>query len=813
MKKNLFIIFAFTFFAETPAFCQIENDVLGNAVAKLKKDIGNHINEKVYLHFDHPYACYAAGDVIYFKAYVTMGELHEPSTISGILHAELIDKNNTILQSNLLQLVNGTAIGDFTLPDTLQKGSYRVRAYTSWMRGEKGPVYFDQYISVSSVRNTDRVAEAVTPGSRPAIQFFPEGGNLVTDVPSKVAFKAIGTDGLGINVSGIIIDDENKEVARITSAHLGMGEFDFIPEEGKYYKAKLTFADGSKNTVELPTIERKGLTLSVSNNNPDKISIEIRANRAYYKENLDKELNLIIYGGGIMRTVKTKLDNEILGLDLPANTFRTGILQVTVLSATGEPLNERLAFIRNNDLLNLNIATGKPLFAKHENVPLSLTVKNKDGNPVTGSFSVSVIDESKILVDENSGNSILPYLLLSSELKGYIEKPNYYFANNTPEIRRDLDVLMLTQGYRRFVWKQLLNDSTAAKPAFLPEKHIDIAGIIKTKAGIPVTNSDIILIEKTGGLTLVQKTDSLGRFRFENINFFSGTAFILKTSQAGKSAGAVTLDAPLAGPAILPGNLVESRYNASADLLVNPQNNQAPEVFAANDQKTKVLLHSDPVTSLKKDNNYRSAKLGGAGGADQVITASQILSGTSLSDGLNGVARGIDFSQGLPYLKNSQKIGAGGNSPMLVIADGAVISNIDNISPLDVETVEILKGPNASIYGSRGADGVLIINTKQTGPQKSVNTEMSPGIFSVTPVGFYKAREFYSPQLNPGQAANNLPYQHTTVFWKPDFNTDVNGNASVNFLNGEVAGTYRVEIEGFDANGNLGRAVYRYKVE
>lgn len=814
MKKTLFITLVFLFLIKIPAFCQNENDVLTNAVSKIKALVSSTVIEKVYLHLDHPYPCYTGGDVVYFKAYLTMGELHEPSTISGVLHADLIDKNNVIVKSIMLQLTNGTADGDFALPDTLQKGNYRIRAYTNWMRNEKTPCYFDQYISVSSARATDRVAEAMKPGVRPGIQFFPEGGNLVTDIPSKVAFKATGPDGLGTFVKGIIVDNENKEIARVTSAHLGMGEFDLIPEEGKRYKAKVTFADGSQSIVDLPAVEPKGITLSVNNSNPNKISVEIKANRAYYKENINKELNLIIYGGGILRTVKTKLDNSILGLDLPASTFNTGMLQVSLLSQTGEPLNERVAFIQNKDLLNVNIAANKTQFAKRENVLLNIGAKNKDGKPVNGSFSVSVVDESKILVDEDSENSILSYLLLTSGLKGYVEKPNYYFANITDETRGNLDVLMLTQGYRRFVWKQLLNDSTAGTPAFSPEKHIDIAGVIKTKQALPLANSDLVLIEKASGLTLIQKTDSLGRFHFENVNFFSGTPFIIKTSSfAGKSAGSVTLDEPMAATAVIPVNLIESRYNASADLLVNPQNNQAPIFFTANTEQIKVSSQNDNIKSLKKDNNYRSTKLGGSGSADQVITASQILAGTSLSDGLNGIARGIEFSQGLPYLKNNQKMGAGGNNPMLVIADGADIGNVDNISPLDVETVEILKGPNASIYGTRGADGVLIINTKQTGVQKSVNTEMSPGIFSVSPKGFYKAREFYSPVYDVNRPANNLPNHNATVFWKPNITTDADGNASLSFYNTDGVGTYRVEIQGIDNKGNIGRQVYRYKVE
>lgn len=818
MKRSFFLTILIVLFIRISAFSQTNNDVLSDAISKLKTVINDHIVEKAYLQFDHPYPYYAAGDNIYFKAYLTMGELHEPSTISGILHVDLIGPNSVIMQSIQLAVNKGLAWGDFLLPATLAKGSYRIRAYTNWMRNESEPTFFEQYISVGSLKNDDRISESARQGNQPTLQFFPEGGNLVNDVQSKMAFKAIGPDGLGINFTGIVTDNQNNEVAKISPSHLGMGEFDFLPEAGKLYKAKITFSNGTKSTFDLPVADAKGITLSV-NYNTTKVSIEINANRAFYKENLNKELNLIIFCGGSVRTVKTKLDNAIIGLDIPANTFRTGILQVTLLSDKGEPLNERLSFIQNNDLLNLNVNTNKQQFAKRENVVLNLNAKNKDGNAVNGSFSVSVIDESKILVDENAEPSIISNLLLTSDLKGYIEKPNYYFANVNPETRKNLDILMLTQGYRRFVWKQLENDNIARENTFKPERQIDIAGIVKNKEGKPIVDYNLILIKKVGGLTLMQQTDQNGHFLFKGVDFFKGDAFILKTGvTVGRNEVSMVLDKPETGPDVAPANLIESKYDANADLLLTLENNKKPGVVTASNAIENFAIEHDKSIITSSNNTYnRSTKIGGTGNADQVILANQILPGASLSDGLNGLLRGVDFSQGMPYLKNSQKVGAGGNTPMLVIVDGVEGGAVDDVAPIDVESVEVLKGPNASIYGSRGGDGVLIINTRQTGPQiiSTVGTskEMSPGMFSITPIGFYKARQFYAPTYGADQVSANTTDQRITVFWKPDLNTDADGNATLNFYNADGTGNYRVVVEGIDTKGNLGRQVFRYKVQ
>ena len=819
MKKLLLMAMIFGLGFQTIAFAQPGNDAVSNAVSNLRSLLTDHIIEKAYLHFDRPYPYYVAGEVVYFKAYVTLGEKHEASNLSNILHVDLIDKNDVLMQSIVLQLAGGTAWGDFVLPDTLQKGTYRVRAYTQWMRNDKNPYFFDQYISVSSANSADQVADNTRQGLKPSLQFFPEGGSLVADVPARVAFKALGTNGLGMNVSGTVIDNEHKEVAKITSAHLGMGMFNFIPETGKTYKAMITFADGSQSSLDLPATQPRGITLSVNTDDPTKVSILIRANHAYYKENQNKKLNLLVYYSGALKRYTPTMDSEVLGLDLPAKDFPTGILKVTLLSETGEPLNERIAFIQNPDLLNLTLTANKQVFSTRENVQVNLNVKNKDGNPVNGSFSVSVVDESKILVDENAENTILSYLLLSTEVKGHIEKPNFYFTNVTKESRADLDILMLTQGYRRFEWRELENGNLPVDAnAYTPEKTIDISGVLKTKSGAPIVDCTITLIPRAGGNLQTATTDNAGKFKFSNLDFSAGTAFILKALSSSGKKGVLTLDKPESPPVIEAGEPLDKKYNASADILVSFQNEQKTGAAMASSLTTTQVTNESGNSQIKRNDNYHSSNIGGPGHADQVILGDAIKNSPSLSEGLNGLLRGVQFSQGAPYLLTGVSISKGSNviNPMLVIIDGVDLGsgvNVDIVNPGSVDAVELLKGANASIYGSEGGQGVLIITTKMTNTDTQIiSKEMSPGIFSIEPKGFFKALQFYSPAYN-AQSANNRPDQRTTIFWKPDVITDSFGNSTFTFFNSDGKGSYRVEVQGMDSKGNLGMQVLRYKVE
>lgn len=819
MKKIVFTLILFVTIHAT-VFGQGTSPVLENAVSKIKATITDHIIEKAYLQLDRSYACYVAGETIYFKAYVTMGELHQPSTISGILHVDLIGSGNNLLQTKAISLANGVGWGDFSLPDTLQKGSYRIRAYTNYMRNADRAYFFEKYISVGSPNSVSNKLQVAKKTGQPSVQFFPEGGNLVTDIHTRVAFKAIGADGLGINLKGTIVDNNDQEVAKIESSHFGMGTFDFIPEEGKKYIAKLTYADGSKATVNLPAAAAKGIVLAVNTDDPTKLGIEIRANRAYYKENMNKDINLLVYWSGSVKKVNTKLDNQVLGLDIPTANMMTGIVQVTLFSETGEPLSERLAFVQNKDVLGMTITSSKPTYAKRENVVLNLNAKTKDGSAARGSFSASVVDESKIGVDENAETTILTSLLLTADLKGYVEKPNYYFANMTNETRSNLDALMLTQGYRRFVWKQLLSDNPNQSNANKPERSFVISGTVKMKAdGTPVANTQVTLLPSAGGTVKSTTTDAEGKFSFPDMIFETGTRFVIKTdSRSGKKAVAITLDKSAGSAIIDPENPVESAYNGNADILASLKNNNNTVTTASND--SRVYLKGNVETNIpRQSTNYRSSNLGGPGHADQVISGDLIKNASLLSTGLNGLARGVDFINQVPYLKAGAVVTGGRtvNEPMLLVVDGVIMgsagSNFDAINPALIETVEILKGSNTAIYGVEGGAGVIVITTRQgLSDNDIISQEMSPGIFSVTPIGFYKAREFYSPQYNVTDGSK-LPDNRTTIFWKPNIVTDNDGNAAMAFYNADGAGTYRVVIEGIDVNGNIGRQVFKYKVQ
>ncbi|MES2278724.1 MAG: MG2 domain-containing protein [Bacteroidota bacterium] len=884
------------------AFIRVDDDPIKKIVTQLSKWADTDPQEKVYLQTDKPF--YAAGEDIWFKAYITIGEKHQLSALSAVLNVELINDRDSIKQSIKLPVNSGVTWGDFALPDTIKAGNYRIRAYTNYMRNAGDDYYFDKTFVIGNSVNNNIFTKAVyqyntqngqsqtkaaitytdlkgaayankevsydvqldaksvakgkgitdangvlnvsfaniTPGTPKAgriitnikyadkqvstqtvaikaasdkvdVQFFPEGGSTVNGLRGKMGFKATGADGLGVDIKGVIKDNANTDIARLGTAHFGMGYVVFAPEAGKTYKAVITLPDGSESTVALPVAADKGYTLSVTGNDPANLMMKIGASQDIVDKG-DNEISVVAQQNGkVYYAAKTKITKASFAAMIPKNRFPSGIVQFTLFSATGEPLNERVVFIQNPDLLKLAVSSEKQSYATRQKVKLNLLAKDAGDKPVVGSFSVSVTDETKVPVDEASETTILSHLLLSSDIKGYIEKPNYYFTNPSEQTQAELDALMLTQGYRRFAWKQILNDVFPAQ-AFKPEQSLTISGTIKTSGGKPVPKAKVTLFTTKGGFFMQDSVaDDQGRFAFKNLIFKDSVRFIVqaRTAKDGKNVE-IELNSVGVPPVTKNKNAPDIEVSTSSVLSNYLQNskNQYQEQLKYGLGNHVTALKEVVITEKKKSVIENSNNLNGAGNADQVIKSDQLSTCPTLEMCLNGRASFVTFRAGLAYSTRSP------NTPMLIVLDGMSMSEdftLDDISPSDVESVEVLRTiAYTGIYGMRGGGGVLVITTKRGGSDTDFK-RYAPGIVTYAPKGYYRSREFYAPKYDDPKTNANVGDLRTTIFWKPNIVTDKDGNASVEFFNADGKGNYRVVIEGIDNDGNLGHQVYRYKVE
>ena len=639
------------------------------------------------------------------------------------------------------------------------------------------------------------------------VQFFPEGGKLVENLPNKIAIKSINSNGLGEPTSGAIINSEGTEISKFETNKLGMGSFFLNPTTGQTYKANLTFADGTKKTLDIPAAEKSGRILSVSNLDSTKMAVKV-----YLSEDLlnKEEYNLIAQRNGIVYfATKVTSSRQVVSLNVPKDSLPSGIIQISLLSSTFVPLNERIVFVNNtHDKIDVKPENLKSGYGKRAKTDLAFAMAN-EGKPVQGSFSVAVTNTSAVKPDPENETNILTKLLLTSDLVGYVEKPNHYFLKNDRETRFDLDNLLLTQGWRKIDWKQV-NDETEPVAKFPVEKRLQISGTV-TKGGKPVAKGKVSLVSFSGGFFMTDTlTDDKGRFNFDKIEFLDSTKFVVQArTDKDRKFVDIVMD-------VVPGQVVNKNPN-TGDIEVNVNQSLAGYLQESSkyfDDQTKrgllnrtILLDEVNIVEKRKP-TYNSSNLGGAGNADAVFTAKDLETAFSLSQYLQGRIAGVQIRNGQAFARGSQ-------SPMAVMLDGMNMGgedfNLDDIVVQDIETVEILKSiATTAIYGGQGGAGVIVITTKRGDGARSVNT-YTPGLINYLPKGYAVAREFYSPKYDV--KPDSRPDLRTTVFWEPQMVSDAAGKAKISYFNTDVSGVYRIVIEGIDVNGSLARKVLTYEVK
>jgi len=831
IRKFRLLIFIVLPITITIGYAQSDSLILRNHIATLQQYEAKYPIEKTHLHLDRPW--YGLGDTIWFKAYTVIGSRHQLSALSGVLYAELISPNDTVLQRLTLQLNSGTGKGEFVIPYIYKSGDYRIRSYTNWMRNDSD-YFYDKKISIGGIGpQADRLAlvkakpnlssnNQNVPES-PDIQLFPEGGYLVNGLRSKVAFKAINKNGLAADIQGAIIDDNNNEVALFNTQHAGMGEFPLTPQPGRQYRAKIICTDGSSYFLDLPKAKDEGFTLTI-NNAADSIYVKIAANDALFNSKRDTAFYLIAQSGGQSYfTTSGRLTNHVFTTSILKNRFPSGVAQFTLFSQTGEPLNERVVFIQNNDQLKLAVTTEKESYAPLEKVTLDLATKDEEDKPVAGTFSVSVTDETKVPVDEQEETTILTDLLLTSELKGHIENPNYYFLDPDDKTRSDLDLVMLTQGYTRFEWKKILAADNSVI-TFKPETSLSLSGAIKTFSNKPIANGKIRLTSVKDLFSADTLSDAKGSFTFSNLYLDDTTKLVINAKKAkGGDNVKIAIKQP-SYPVInkwakttldyLAAETPDQVLNAMKKTYVTGQQLYLKNVIQLKEVKIKERRNEffNPVFS---DNMKFSSNLNGPGNANQVVLGDQLTlgGGGRLSDILPGKIFGLTWKGGIPYSMRATHLGGG--KPMAIFVEGAQMSpnELDAINPFDIYSIEVLTSiAYLSIYGSNAPGGALIITLKHGADAVDLSKITVDGLITYRFKGFYKAREFYSPKYNIKDAAR-VTDDRKTIYWNPNVIADTTGKASFEYFNAGSPGTYRVVVEGIDGDGNLGRQVFRYKVE
>ena len=430
--------------------------------------------EKVYLHFDN--TAYFQGDVIWFAAYVVNASTQMPAQ-SKVLYVELLSPNGVVLKQLKLKVENGQAHGSLPLVDVsteearalrgvtaLPSGFYEVRAYTRTMLNFDDAGVFSRVFPVyempdkegdysdPTMRRWDNPYDMQRPeaekGKALSVTFYPEGGNLVMGVPSRIAFKAIGRDGQGVAVSGTL-QVENQAPIALETLHDGMGQFTLMPTQKKY-SAEFVH-EGKKYSFRLPEPMDKGYTLMTDNLRPGQVRGQLKG----YTGCPNELLGMMLICRGMVSYFDTlAIRGGAASFVIPKEKLPTGVHQLTLFNAAGNIFAQRHLFVNNgiesgDIIVNMDAAQYEPF------APITLGVQTSasDGTPLAATISLAVRDHQNL--GTAYADNIMTNMLLSSELKGYIHNPEYYFESDDTGHARALDLLMMTQGWTRYNWKQM----------------------------------------------------------------------------------------------------------------------------------------------------------------------------------------------------------------------------------------------------------------------------------------------------------------------------------------------------------------------
>lgn len=647
------------------------------------------------------------------------------------------------------------------------------------------------------------------------IQFFPEGGDLIENINGKVAFKAVQEKGLGISVKGEISDNSGNIITAFQSQHLGMGTFSLMPEPGKTYKANLTFSNGIKKAVPLPAVKPSGINLSANNTNATNLLVQISANPQYYSVNQNKNYYIVGRSKGIIcYAAQAKLNAPLFATSIPRNKFPAGIVQLTLFSASGEPLTERLVFVNHPEALTLSVGTDKKTYGIRQAVKMNVSAKTSN-SPVEGNFSVAVVNESKVPFNEDHETTILSSFLLSSELKGYIENPNYYFNQKEKKLL-DLDLLMLTQGYRKFSYQEILANKEPVIN-FLPEQGMVLTGTLRTSNGMPVSKGSLKLVVPQNRFYAETKTNVKGEFKFENVIVpDSSEVSISARSTAAERNMMILLDGS-AFPSIKK-NVNSPDEILNIDSILDPYLQNSQKQYRMTSQMLQEVVIR--ATAIAKPSHADYPALSGLSPQpDHLIQSDRFVGCNVMLNCLQTSATGLTFAENNFFV--TRVYNSGLKVPVQIFFNGMPVdvSYLNNIVPSDVESVEVfLKDDLGIVSRTYGTNGILVINSKKTA-KTPVTAEALKKLFppnnvlTFNPLGYLKSREFYSPKYI-SQASRAVGSDlRTTVYWNPRVFTDKTGSMSFDFYNGDNKGTYKATVEGTDIDGNLVRTIYRYKVE
>jgi TonB-dependent SusC/RagA subfamily outer membrane receptor len=827
-RKLTLFIFALTVFLT--AFRYVSDDGFGKRlIANFLAYSQQRPTEKVYVQTDRD--AYLIGETIWLKGYLVNGTTHESDTVSRVLYVELVDPvASRVRLRTQLRATAGYAPGQLLLPDSLVAGTYQLRAYTNFMRNEPDAYFFAKTLTILSSNGdgpgsppgaTVQTRRPTAAPVRVDVQFLPEGGQLVAGIESRVAFKAVGPSGLGVPVRGFVLNTRKDTVTGFASIHLGMGFFTVKPEAGQAYTAFVQITPETIIPYPMPAVQAQGVVMQVDNmSSKEQVKVYVRHNR----NSSDEAATLTLLAqtrGQPIHEVSIPLSKKVLMVQLPKKEFPEGIAQLTLFDETHTPACERLIFVNQQQRINITLTPDKKTYKNREKVALSLTTADANGKPVAANLSLVALDTQLAPEADSNSATIVSHLLLSSDLTGTIEQPAWYFDAAHENRWIMLDLLLMTQGWRRFAWSDILV-GTIPTIKYPVERGLSLTGRVVRPNGKDIggkVNLNFMVVKRDSTRDfLLGESDEAGNFGAYDLNFTDTTLVRIQGVKGRANRDLVIQLDQLLLPTMtitkVPYNPVEFQRDELSEFMKRTR--EYLEIERQIRRNGAVLLNAVTVKA-KKYVERDSRVIYSNPDASVKFTTLNSAGRQTILDVIQGQIPGVQVT-GSGFQARVQIRGAvnfSGPVEPLFVLDGMPtdLQGVINIPVSDVDRVDVLKGASAAIYGSRGGGGVISVLTKRGAPDYDFTKDVTPGTLLAKLPGYAPVREFYAPRYEAKKPDDARPDYRATLFWAPMIQTDAKGRASVSFFTSDAKNPVRFRAEGITISGMPGVGQGSVKVE
>ncbi|RFM30282.1 TonB-dependent receptor plug domain-containing protein [Deminuibacter soli] len=764
-----------------------------SVLAKLGEEF---TQERAYLHFDK--SVYAPGETIWFKAYLEAGIL--PSDISKNFYVDWIDASGNVLYHTATPIIDASAKGQFDIPASFKGQLIHVRAYTTWMQNFDSAFLFNKDLRVLQL--SAKKPEAVT--VKAEIKFLPEGGDLLNGVNGKVAFKATDQWGKPVAVKGSVRNSKGEKLDSLITKHDGMGFFNIDAKAGETYTAYWTDEQKQAHTTQLPAVKQTGATLKLSGFGNRKNFLVERTAEApdelktlYVVASMQQQL--------VYRARVDLSESVAIGGGIPTDNFPSGVMLVTLFTANWVPVAERACFINNQNYSfapTLDVVGDTRRRAKNF---IDIDVPDTVG----ANLSLAVIDGG---VGTDTSDNIVSHLLLTSELKGPVYNPAAYFKNGSDSLKQQLDLVMLTNGWRKIDWESLMADKWPQLKYRRDSSYMSFLGKVYGTTPSQIREAGFINIifkakDSTQSMVFLPLASN-GTFSQPDMIFFDTVKVYYQFNKKRDLAerAAVTFSTGLL-PA--PGTVANIPLFANW-LLHDTTGLGRSRFFAAEQARLAKLLKEttlEGVTVKAKakrpidllDDRYTSGLFKG-GDAYQFDVGNDVVAQSSYSvfQYLQGRVAGLQISNATGGGSQASATWRGSTPTFYLDEMPTDAQQLQNISMSDVAYIKVFRPPFFGSFGG-GSGGAIVVYTKKGG---DVKAEPGKGLDSRLLPGYTPYKQFYSP--NYSTTVSDEPDLRSTLYWNPYILTDPkNHHFTVEFYNNDISKKLTVVLEGVNKDGKF----------